>query len=188
MKSSLLTESTSTLVHLDDLTFDPYLDQSEILTGVKAIASEINNHYRGKEIVLVGVLKGAFVFMNELIKHLQISLEIEFIRVSSYEGTSSTGKMNLSIDYPRSIKDKHIIIIEDIVDSGLTAKYLLDRAEVFDPASIRMASLFVKPDCVKTNVNIDYIGFEIPDHFIVGYGMDYNEKGRELASVHKIVK
>ena len=187
MKSSLLTESIPMLVHLDDLTFDSYLDQSEIISGVKAIATQINNDYSGKEIVLIGVLKGAFVFMNELIKHIRLPLEVEFIRVSSYEGTSSTGEMKLSVDYPKSIKDKHIIIIEDIVDSGLTAQYLLDRAETFEPASIQMASLFVKPDCVKTDIYIDYIGFEIPDHFIVGYGMDYNEKGRELANVYKVV-
>jgi len=186
MKSHLLTDSSPTIVQLEDLTFDPYLDQEKILTGVKAIAREINHDYEGKEIILIGVLKGAFVFMNDLIKHIQLPVEIEFIRVSSYEGTTSTGRMNLSIDYPSSIKNKHIIIVEDIVDTGLTAKYLLDRAKTFAPASVSMASLIVKPDCVETNIKIDYIGFEIPDHFIVGYGMDYNEKGRELSSIYKV--
>ena len=181
-----MTETTPSIINLGDLAFEPYINASSISKEVQSIANQINIQYRDQEIVLIGVLKGAFVFMNELIKHISIPLEVEFIRVSSYEGTTSTGEMNLSVDYPKSIKDKHVIIIEDIVDSGLTAKYLLDRAATFLPASIRMASLFVKPDCVKTDINIDYIGFEIPDHFIVGYGMDYNEKGRELASVYKV--
>jgi len=178
---------TTSLVHLEDLTFEAYIGHDSITNKVEAIANLINNHYRNQEVVLIGVLKGAFVFMNELIKYIRIPLEVEFIRVSSYEGTKSTGELKLSIDYPTSIKDKHVIIIEDIVDTGLTAKYLLDRAETFSPKSVRMASLFVKPECVKTEIDIDYIGFEIPDHFVVGYGMDYNEKGRELQNVYKVV-
>ncbi len=177
-----------TIIQLGDLHFAPYIHQSAITEKVKTIAQQINTDYRGKEIVLVGVLKGAFVFMNKLIQYIDLKMEVEFIRVSSYQGTASTGEMNLSMDYPSSIKGRHIIVVEDIVDTGLTAQYLLDRAATFEPASTRMASLFIKPDSIQTDIEIDYVGFEIPDHFIVGYGMDYDEKGRELSMVYRKVE
>jgi len=175
-------------IQVHDLTFEPFIDASAIAERVQRIASEIDQDYKGKDVVLIGVLKGAFVFLGDLVKCLKTSLEVEFIRVSSYEGTTSSGKMNLSMDFPSSIADKHIIIVEDIVDSGLTADFLMKRALTFKPASVAMASLFVKPDALKVDIKIDYVGMEIPDRFIIGYGLDYNEKGRELAAVYSLSK
>jgi len=176
------------LVHLEDLAFEPYIDESQILKLVEQIAAAINADYEGKEITLVCVLKGSFVFVSDLIKYISVPIEVEFIRVSSYKGTTSTGELTLSLDYHQSIVGKHVIIVEDIIDTGQTAAYLLERAKKTDVASVKLATLLLKPAAVITNVEVDYIGMEIPDDFVVGYGMDYNEKGREIPSIYKLVK
>jgi len=178
--------TTTDTIQIHDLTFEPFIDESRLAEAVDKIAAQIDDDYTGQNIVVIGVLKGAFVFLGELVKKLSTPLEVEFIRVSSYEGTSSSGKISMAMDFPSTIDGKHVVIVEDIVDSGMTADFLITRAKSFNPTSVALASLFVKPDALKVDVKINYVGMEIPDKFIVGYGLDYNERGRELASIYQL--
>lgn len=185
MLKSFMVE-TSEIIKLDKLKFEPYFSEEEIKAAVLNVADEINKDYQGEEILLIGVLNGAFVFLNELIKHLSVRLEVDFIKVSSYDGLTSKGELELSLDFRNDIAGKHVILVEDIIDSGLTAFRLMKMAKCLRPKSLRIASLLIKPECIQTEINFDYVGIEIPDVFVVGYGMDYNQKGRELPAIYKL--
>ncbi|MBT8219149.1 MAG: hypoxanthine phosphoribosyltransferase [Bacteroidia bacterium] len=174
------------IVKLGDLHFEPFLMSETIDEAVQKIAGQINRDYNGEEVLLIGVLNGAFVFMNELIKQLEVSLEIDFIKVSSYDGMNSSGELALALDFKNDIKGKNVILIEDIIDTGLTASRLLKMASCLRPRSLKIASLLLKPDSLKTQVQMDYVGIEIPDVFVVGYGLDYDQKGRELPMIYKL--
>ena len=174
------------IIKLEDLHFEPFITPEDIEEAVQSVARQINRDFQDQEVLLIGVLNGAFVFMNELIKHLDVSLEVDFIKVSSYDGMKSTGDLELSLDFKNDIKGKNVVLVEDIIDSGLTASRLLKMASCLRPRSLKIASLLLKPDSLKTEVQIDYVGIEIPDVFVVGYGLDYNQKGRELPMIYQL--
>ena len=157
------------------------LSEAEIVAKVKELGDKLTEEYRGKELLVVGILKGSNVLMSDLIRQINIPLKIDFMMVSSYgNATESTGVVKIIKDIEQSISGKHLLIVEDIIDSGLTLKYLTEMLETRKPASIKLCTLLDKPARRKENVDVDYVGFEMPDEFLVGYGIDYAEYYRNL--------
>lgn len=156
------------------------LSKEEIDEKVKEIATQITNDYKGKDLIFVGVLKGCFIFMADLMRYIEINCNMDFMAVSSYKGTTSTGAVKINKDLSQDIENKHVIIVEDILDSGVTLNYLKNYLSVRKPASIKIATLLDKPSRRKADVYADYCCFEVPDSFVVGYGLDYDEKYRNL--------
>ena len=161
-----------------------FKDQHEITAVVDRLAQQINRDYRNKSPILVAVLKGAFIFMADLVRRLEMPLEIDFIGLSSYgENTQSLGKISITLDLNCDISGRDVIIVEDIIDSGLTTAFLLDYLKAKQPSSLKICALADKPSRRKTPVVIDYLGFSVPDRFLVGYGMDCAEKYRNLPDI-----
>ena len=155
--------------------------RNEISETVNRLAAEINRDYAGKELLLVGVLKGSFVFLADLIRLLDLPVEIDFIGLSSYgSGTKSSGKVRVGRGLRTQVRGRNVLVVEDIVDTGLTTSYLLDYLRKKKPASLKLCSLTEKPSRRKTPVTIDYLGFTVPDKFVVGYGLDWDQKFRNL--------
>lgn len=154
---------------------------ADLSARVGELGAEITEAYRGKELVLVGVLKGAFVFLADLVRAIDLPLSVDFLSVSSYgPGTKSSGVVRLVEDLSAPIEDKHVILVEDIVDTGLTARYLLENLQTRKPASLALCSLLEKPARSQVEVPIEYRGFVIDDVFVVGYGLDHDQRYRNL--------
>ncbi len=163
------------------------LTGAEIEAGVKKLAYEIGRDYRDKNPLLIGVLKGSFMFLADLIRRLEFQLEIDFVRVSSYgSGTESSGKIDMTQLPCRPVQGRHVLVVEDIVDTGLTTSFILDYLNRENPASLRLCSLLDKPARRRVPVVIDYPGFTVPDRFLVGYGLDWDEKYRNLAGIYLV--
>ena len=156
------------------------ISEEEIQKKVAEMGRKISDDFRGKDPLFVGVLKGCFIFMADLMRYVDIHCSMDFMAVSSYSGTSSTGAVKINKDLSEDIEGRHIIIVEDILDSGVTLSYLKQYLMVRKPASISIATLMDKPARRKADVYADYSCFEIPDAFVVGYGLDYNERYRNL--------
>ncbi len=182
-------------IKLKDKEFVVMIQAEEIQSRVKAIANEINLQYKGKQPLFLGVLNGAFLFMADLFKNINLLCEISFIRVASYSGTSSTGEVKNLIGLKEDIAGRHVIVVEDIagrhvivvediVDTGDTMKYLLDELKKQNPASVKLATILFKPAALKQDVKPDYVGFEIPPAFVVGYGLDYDGLGRNFNDIY----
>lgn len=170
-----------------DKEFQTFLSAQQINKEVGRISSEINSDYKGKTPVILSILNGAFVFTADLIKQVNCECQISFLKVASYKGLNSTGKLKEFIGLDIDLKDKDVIIVEDIVDSGNTISNLTKRIKASNPTSIKIASLLFKPDAYKKDIKIDYVGFEIPDNFVLGYGLDYNGFGRNLDSIYCLI-
>src|SRR5437588_4460673 len=152
-----------------------------IARRVKELGTQIERDYEGKELVLLGVLKGSYIFISDLARAIDLPLSIDFLGLSSYgEATESSGIVKITSDLTRPIERKHVVIVEDIVDTGLTMRYLLDNMATRRPASVTLCTLLHKPSRVRTRIPIDYLGFEIEDRFVVGYGRDANDKYRNV--------
>ena len=148
---------------------------------VRELGQEIERDYREKDLVLLGVLKGSFVFISDLARSIDLPLSLDFIALQSYgDATESSGVVKITSDLGRPIEDKHVLIVEDIVDTGLTMRYLLDNLATRHPASVRLCTLLNKPARSRTKIPIDYLGFQIEDRFVVGYGLDAAEKYRNV--------
>ena len=157
------------------------LSAEELAKRVAEIGAEITADYAGKEILMIGVLRGAVLFMADLARAIKVPVAIDFMAVSSYgAGTSSSGVVRILKDLDEDIAGKHVLVVEDIIDSGLTLSYLLGNLESRKPASIKLCTLLNKPERRKVKVDIDYNGFDVPDYFVIGYGLDYREKYRNL--------
>lgn len=152
----------------------------EIEEKVAEVGKKISEDYAGKNPIFVGVLKGCFIFMADLMRTVEVNCSMDFMAVSSYQGTNSTGAVKIIKDLSGIIENKHIILVEDILDSGITLNYIKNYLSVRHPASIRIATLLDKPARRKADITADYSCFEVPDEFVVGYGLDYNEKYRNL--------
>lgn len=156
-------------------------DEYKIQTRIREIGCQISREYAGKNPVFVGILKGGFVFLSDLIRSISIPIEVDFLAVSSYgAGTVSTGAVKIKKDIDIDLDGRDIIIVEDIVDSGLTLQYIRDYLEKHNPASIKICVLLDKPEAHKLDVSYDYVGFNIANEFVVGYGLDYAEHYRNL--------
>lgn len=156
------------------------ISADEIQRHVAKIGARISEDFEGKDPIFVGVLKGCFIFMADLMRYVTISCSMDFMAVSSYKGTTSTGAVNINKDLSQDIEGRHLILVEDILDSGVTLNYLKNYLMVRRPASITIATLMDKPARRKAEIFADYSCFEIPDAFVVGYGLDYNERYRNL--------
>lgn len=155
--------------------------REEVEAGVRRLAAEIKRDYEGKHPLIVGILKGSFVFMADLIRLLDFPLEVDFVRLSSYgRGTVSSGKIKVVQSLRSRVRGRDVLVVEDIVDTGRTISYFLDYIRKRQPASVRLCSLTDKPSRRQVPVTIDYLGFSVPDKFVVGYGIDWNEKYRYL--------
>lgn len=154
--------------------------EEQIQKKVKELAAEISKDYKDKQLTLVSVLKGATIFLADLMKNLSIPLSIDFMAVSSYKNTESSGVVRLLLDLRESPENKNLLIVEDIIDTGLTMNYLCENLKTRNPKSLKICSLLYKPARNIKTVKINYLGFEVPDKFVVGYGMDFNEIYRNL--------
>ncbi|MBP1757424.1 MAG: hpt [Firmicutes bacterium] len=160
------------------------IPKSEIDIMCRRLGEQITHDYKGKEIILIGVLKGAFVFMADLARYIDVPCRIDFMSVSSYgSGTRTSGVVRITKDLDSDISGKHIIVVEDIVDTGLTLKHLRELLSTRNPASIALCTAFDKPDRRKVELEVEYTGLQIPDEFIVGYGLDFDGKYRNLPDV-----
>ena len=157
------------------------IDEKKLNKRISEIAKQIEEEYKGKEITLICILKGSIFFTVDLARKINEDVRLEFIRVSSYgEGTESTGEIKMKLDLKDSIQGKDVIVIEDIIDTGRTLSYLLEYLKMKKPNSLKLCALLDKPDRRKIDVKVDYTGFQIPDKFVVGYGLDWDEKYRNL--------
>ncbi len=160
------------------------IDEEKLQNRINEIAKQIEGEYKGKEITLICILKGSVFFTVELAKRIKGDVKLEFIRVSSYnDGTESSGEIKMKLDLKDSIKGKDVIVIEDIIDTGRTLSYLIEYLKMKRPNSVKLCALLDKPDRRTVYVKVDYTGFQIPDKFVVGYGLDFDEKYRNLPYV-----
>lgn len=172
---------------LHDKEFTPYINAHEIDKEVERIAAEINLDYGQKRPLFIAILNGAFIFASDLFKKLNIEAEICFIKLASYKGVRSTGKVITAIGLDADLYNRDVIILEDIVDTGKTLFQFLPQLEHQHPASLKVAALLHKPDASVHPIKIDYLGFTIPNKFVVGYGLDYDGLGRNLKEIYQLV-
>jgi len=160
------------------------ITQKKINEAIAKLAAEIRQDYQGKQPVLIGILKGSFVFMADLIRELGLQVEVDFVKLSSYgSGTRTSGRVKVIQGLKSSIKGRDVLVVEDIVDTGLTVSFLMNNLQKKKPASLKLCVLVDKPSQHKVPVTIDYLGFTVPDKFVVGYGIDWNEKFRQLRDI-----
>lgn len=175
-------------IEIDKKNFELMLEYEQIKKRIRLLAIQLNVDFENRIPVFIGVLNGSFIFLADLIKEIHISSEVSFVKVSSYQGEKSSGKIKKEIGLQMPLKDRDVIIVEDIVDSGKTLEYLLEMINQENPASINVCTLLLKPKSLKVKIDeINYIGFEISDEFVVGYGLDYNGLGRNLRDIYKAV-
>jgi hypoxanthine phosphoribosyltransferase len=172
------------MITVKDKTFVPFLQPSELEERIRGLACELNEDYRDKMPLFVVVLKGAFLFAAELFKHVTVPGEITFVRLSSYQSMESAGRVKQIIGLEESVQDRHVVIVEDIVDTGLTMAQLTAQLRGQGASSVEIATLLHKPDAMREDVTIRYVGFEIANRFVVGFGLDYEEQGRNLNGVY----
>ena len=175
------------LVELKDKTFKPFMSAAEIAQINKELAEKINTDFEDKEVLFIAILNGAFVFAADLMRNITIKNTISFVKVASYEGLSSSGTVKKIIGLMDSLANRHVIIIEDIIDTGNTLDKLLPTLKAENPASLSLCTLLFKPEAFKATFDITYIGKPIPNKFIVGYGLDYDGYGRNLPDIYQIV-
>ncbi len=175
-------------VQVRDKEFALYLKEKQIQKAVDKLAGQINKELHGKVPLFLVVLNGAFVFASDLLKKIKLDCEISFVKLSSYAGTKSTNTVRELIGLDRVLKDRTVVILEDIIDSGITMEYTRHKLKDLEAADVKIATLLFKPDAFRKDYKIDYVGIEIPNDFIVGYGLDYDGFGRNLPDIYKIVE
>jgi hypoxanthine phosphoribosyltransferase len=175
---------TDAILQVEDKTFELFIPFSRISERISEMGTELNQDYETLNPVFVPVLNGSFMFASDLIREICIPCQVSFVKTASYEGTHSSGNVNQLIGLEQDVKGRHIILLEDIVDTGRTMAVLLPELEKLQPASIQVVALFFKPEAFRENFELKYIGFEIPDKFIVGYGLDYRGYGRNYRDVY----
>lgn len=176
-----------TTIKVHDKEFIPYLTADEIAKQVNRVATEINEDFKGKNPLFIVILNGAFMFASDLLKQIEIEAEISFIKLASYKGIKSTGKVITAIGLDADLHQRDVIIIEDIVDTGKTLFQFLPQLQHQQPASLKIASLLHKPDALIHPLQIDYLGFTIPNKFVIGYGLDYDGLGRNIKEIYQLV-
>jgi len=175
-------------IRVKDKDFELAIPAEKILIEVHKLAARINEDLEGQNPLFLCVLNGSFIFAADLLKKVNIDCEISFIKLASYQGTSSTGDVRTVLGLDGEIKDRTIVIIEDIVDTGNTIVALVEQLNLFSPKDIKIATLLFKPDAYEKDIHIDYIALEVPNEFLVGYGLDYDGMGRNLESIYSVVK
>ena len=175
------------VIKVHDKEFEPYLTSEEIDVQVSRVAAEINNDYVGKNPLFIAILNGSFIFAADLFKKIDVEAEICFIKLASYKGVKSTGKVITAIGLDAEIIGRDVLIVEDIVDTGKTLSQFLPQIERQQPSSLKVVSLLHKPEAMVHPIKIDYLGFTIPNKFVLGYGLDYDGLGRNIKEIYQLV-
>lgn len=175
-------------ISVGDKEFEIFIENDSIAKRTRLIATELNLDYEHRRPIFIGILNGSFLFMADLLKEVDIPCEVGFMRVASYHGTETTGKVKQLIGIADELKGRDIILVEDIVDTGLTLKFILEKIYEQQPASVKVCSLLYKPASLQTPITeLEYVGFEIPNEFVVGYGLDYDGLGRNLKDIYRVM-
>lgn len=174
------------VVKIHDKLFETSISEAEIKQRVKAVAEQINHDMEGKNPLLLAVLNGAFIFAADLMREITIPCEISFVKLASYQGVTSSGTVKEVIGINENLSGRTVIIVEDIVESGLTMKRMIESIGTRNPASVHICTLLLKPDRLKVPLDIDYVAFKIPNDFILGYGLDYDQQGRQLRDIYTL--
>ena len=174
-------------IQILDREFELFIKNDEIKIRISEIANAINHDYRGKKPIFLAILNGSFFFASDLLQEINILCEVSFVKLASYRGTDSSGKVQTLIGLEQDLEGRDLIILEDIIDSGLTMLTLLEKLNRHKPLSIRVATMLYKQKALKNNISADYTGFKVTDEFLLGYGLDYNQYGRNLKDIYKII-
>ena len=174
------------MIQVLDKSFEIFITSDEIQREVRSLAKQINEDFKDEDVVFIAVLNGSFMFAADLMKSVSLSSEISFVKMSSYYGTESSGRVDELIGLSNDVKGKTVVIVEDIVDSGITMDKMISLLEMEGPRDLKICTLLYKPDAFKGRVEPHYVGFSIPNAFVVGYGLDYDEKGRNLDAIYQI--
>ncbi|MCH6234614.1 hypoxanthine phosphoribosyltransferase [Cognataquiflexum rubidum] len=174
------------MISIKDKVFVPYITANSLQQRVAEIGAEISRDFKGDCPVLIGVLNGSFVFLSDLAKSISIPIEVSFVKVSSYSGTNSTGEVKNLLGLDIELNNRSVIIVEDIIDTGLSMKHLLEMVQRKNPKKLAVATLLLKPEALTHPLKVSYIGFEIPNKFVVGYGMDFDGLGRNLPELYQL--
>ena len=175
-------------VTIKDKTFEVSIPEAQVKERVRELAQQMSRDLEGKNPLFLGVLNGAFIFAADLMREMTIPCEISFVKLASYQGTTSTGKIKEVIGINEDLAGRTIVIVEDIVETGTTMKRMIETLGTRNPASVHVCTLFFKPECLKAELTLDYVAFRIPNDFILGYGLDYDQQGRGLKDVYSLVK
>lgn len=173
-------------LNIKDLSFELFISGEEIKSRLKVLANEISSNFQGEELILLGVLNGSFVVMADLVREIDLPVRCEFIKISSYQGTQTTGIVKSLLGLSAELKGKNVLIVEDIVDTGISMNYLLSELSKHNPKRLSIVTLLFKKAAFQFNYTLDYVGFEIPDKFVVGYGLDYDGLGRNLPDLYQL--
>lgn len=171
---------------MENMRLTPLISEDEIRDRIQKMGATITDKFKGKDLVVVGVLKGSFMFFADLIRAIDTDLTCDFCGVSSYSGAHSSGEVKVNLDLSRSIRDRHVVLVEDIVDTGLTMNFLKRHLMNHKPKSLLTASLLMKPDALKEKCDVDLVGFKIPNDFVVGFGLDYQGYFRNLPYIAQV--
>lgn len=172
------------MITVKDKQFRPYISKSEIDGINDRLAAELSRDYAGRDLVACPILTGAYMFAADLLRRLTIPCEVSFVRYASYSGMTSTGQVRCMLPFPPNVEGRDVLIVEDVVDSGFSMRHMIDAVMALHPRSVKICTLFFKPEAFKGDYKVDYIGREIGNEFIVGYGLDYDEYGRTLPEVY----
>ena len=175
-------------ITIKDKTFETSMPEAEIKNRVKELAQQMSRDLEGKNPLFLAVLNGAFIFAADLIREMTIPCEISFVKLASYQGTTSTGTIHEVIGINENLSGRTVVIVEDSVESGLTIKRMMEQIGTRNPASVQVCTLFFKPERLKEDLKLDYVAFEIPNDFILGYGLDYDQQGRGLRDLYTLVE
>jgi len=174
-------------ITIKDKTFEVSMTEAEIKARVRELAHEMSRDLEGQNPLLLGVLNGAFIFAADLMREMTIPCEISFVKLASYQGTTSTGTIHEVIGINENLSGRTVVIVEDIVESGLTISRMMEQIGTRNPASVKVCALFFKPERLKEDLQLDYVAFRIPNDFILGYGLDYDQQGRGLKDLYTLV-
>lgn len=175
-------------VKIHEKTFELYIPYEKLRSVVEAMAEKMNSDFKGKNPLFLCILNGSFMFAAELFKRIDlVETEISFVKLASYQGDKTTGEVKQLIGLNENIAGRTVVILEDIVDTGITIENILEQLKKLNPKEIKIATLLLKPDALQKDVQLDYIGLEIPNNFIVGYGLDYNGHGRNLINIYSVI-
>ena len=175
-------------ITIKDKTFKTFIPEEEILKNVKAVAERINNDLAGKNPLFLAVLNGSFMFAADLMRYVNIPCEISFVKLASYQGTTSTGVIKEVIGLNEDLSGRTVVIVEDIVDTGLTMKRMIETLGTRSPEAVHVCTMLLKPGKLQVPLDIEYVAMEIPNDFIVGYGLDYDQQGRNLRDIYTLVE
>lgn len=171
-----------------DKDFEVFIESEKIHEAVKNLATRMNADLEGKDVIFLGILNGSFMFASDLYKLIDVPSQISFLKLASYQGTSTSGNVKRLIGINEDLVGKTVVVLEDIVDTGITIENIIKQLKGYEPTEIKLATLLFKPAAMQSDVKLDYVGIEIPNDFIIGYGLDYDGFGRNLADIYKIVE